>query len=197
MKYLFIGSHTDDIELCCGGTVAKYIEEGHDVICETLSHVYYGRDLTKEWNASMSSLAIPNYEFKNFTPRYFHYERQDILQWLVELREQHQPDIIFTHSAHDQHQDHSVVGYESVRAFKNLNLITYCGEWNQFVSEANFYVQLSDEQMQKKLKALECYASQQSKHYFDRDFNLSRALLSGAKIGAKYAESFRILNMIG
>ena len=32
MRVLAVGAHPDDLEILCGGTLARYGEEGHDVV---------------------------------------------------------------------------------------------------------------------------------------------------------------------
>jgi LmbE family N-acetylglucosaminyl deacetylase len=38
MKILAVGAHPDDLEICCAGTLAKYVKEGHEVtMCHALN----------------------------------------------------------------------------------------------------------------------------------------------------------------
>ena len=39
-KILFIGAHPDDIELGCGGTLTKYLEEGHEIEMIVFSKIF-------------------------------------------------------------------------------------------------------------------------------------------------------------
>lgn len=198
MKYLFVGAHMDDIELCCGGTLVKLVNQGHEVHTLVLSHIYNGLDLKEECFAALNKLSITRIDYHNFTTRYFYTERADILQLLINVRDRINPHYIFTHSINDIHQDHKVVGEESVRAFKRNGFITYIGEWNTRINESNYYIELTDEEMSIKYAAMNCYQSQQHRiPYFEKPFTYSRALLSGAKIGVKYAEAFNIVNMRG
>lgn len=196
-KYLFIGAHVDDESLCCGGTIVKLKEQGHEIIIVTLSHIYGGIDLSHEWHKAQILLQADHSHLLNFETRMFYRDANEILQTLFKLNEQYKPDYTYTHSSNDIHADHRTVGYQSQRVFKKQNLITFAGEWNMLESESNFYHALTDEHLSKKMDILACYESQQTRSYFDRQFTYSKALLSGAKIGAKYAEAFRILNMIG
>ena len=41
MNLLFIGAHIDDIEIGCGGTVARAIKNGHSVKLVVMSHSSY------------------------------------------------------------------------------------------------------------------------------------------------------------
>jgi LmbE family N-acetylglucosaminyl deacetylase len=194
MKYLFIGAHCDDLELCCGGTISKIVEQGHEVSSLTLSYYYNKQLLIDELEAAQHKLGVSKILLEPFEVRNFAKYRQPILQKIVDSGNY---DYVFTHSANDLHQDHKIVGDESLRVFKKTNLITYTGEWNQLNSESNYYIDLTDAHMAKKYEAMQCYQSQLQRPYFDKQFTYSRALLNGAKIGVKYAEAFRILNMKG
>ncbi len=195
MKYLFIGAHVDDIELCCGGYIAKLIEQGHEVHCIALITNIDGHELQNEYFNSMRVLGVKNVHLAiNYQVRNLNTGRQRLLDELVKL----DPfDYYVTHSSNDIHQDHETVGRESLRAFKKKNLLTYTAEWNQLQSDANYFVELTDEQMAVKIEAIECYQSQKHRPYFNRQHIYSRAILNGAKIGAKYAEAFKIVNMKG
>lgn len=195
MNYLFIAAHCDDLELSCGATINKLIHEGHNVDAIIYSHEYDGIDLSKEANVAMSKIDLYGAAIIDFKCREFSYNRQLILHTLVESNLGY--DYYVTHSPNSIHQDHKVIGEESLRAFKKCNLITYEHEWNLLQSESNYYIEVSEENMANKLQAMACYKSQQHRQYFDRQYTYSRALLSGAKIGVKYAESFRIVNMKG
>jgi LmbE family N-acetylglucosaminyl deacetylase len=32
MHVLAVGAHPDDLEILCGGTLARFVEEGHEVV---------------------------------------------------------------------------------------------------------------------------------------------------------------------
>lgn len=198
-KYLFVAGHLDDSELCCGATINKLHQDGHKIAILIFSRNYHDvGDLYPEFHNSMCTICPEvNSQVFDFPVRNFPEHRQAILDQLLTTSAGIEPDFIFTHSANDLHADHKTVGEESLRAFKKQNLITYCAEWNEQSSQSNYYIEVSEENMAKKLEAMACYKSQQHRHYFNREFTYARALLAGAKIGTKYAESFRILNLKG
>jgi LmbE family N-acetylglucosaminyl deacetylase len=198
--YLFLAAHMDDETLCCGGTIAKLKEQGEEVYVIVMSQLYNDNNHTDEFKCAMSIYGIDSdhYDIADFETRNFNKSRQQILQYLIDSVSVNDTDlVVFTHSKSDIHADHSTLANESLRAFKKQNLITYTAEWNQLKSESNYYIEVSEEHMAKKLEAMVCYKSQQHRPYFDKTFTYSRALLAGAKIGVKYAEPFRIVNMKG
>lgn len=192
-KYLFIGCHTDDIELCCGGTLARMIDYGHECTVLVLSHEYNGVSLMGEFLDSMKGLKPDFITIKDFPSRHFFEYRQQILDLLVTFKDY---DFVFTHSCADFHQDHSVVGFESQRAFKHANLITYQGDWNQRNFKKNYFVELFRQNIEKKLEALNCYKSQQNRAYMHPDYIWANALNNGVISGTKYAEAFELINYL-
>lgn len=196
MKYLFIGAHPDDIELCCGGTIIK-LAPFNDIHVEVMSGMnYYGKNLFSEYSAAMYQLGVTSFDSSGFDFRMFEYHRQEILQRLVDLRKIIKPDIVFTHSSEDYHQDHATIGHEARRAFKDLSLVTFTGAWNEKQITKNHFEVLSTIEVIKKITALKCYESQQSKSYFTEDSILAELRINGLKIGVEYAEAFNINSFI-
>jgi N-acetylglucosamine malate deacetylase 1 len=194
MNYLFISAHTDDVELACGGTIAKLKEQGHIVTVITLSCKFDVGNLTNEWVAAMKVLWVDKVWLNDFKPRYFWTHRQEILQYLI-MQEHY--DYVFTHSEQDTHQDHKVVGEESFRAFKRTNLVTFMGNWNTRSINNNYFVSLEKHHVEKKIEALACYKSQKDKPYMHHDFIWADVLNNGVMCGVKYAEAFKLINYVG
>jgi LmbE family N-acetylglucosaminyl deacetylase len=191
-KYLFISAHTDDVELSCGGTIAKLKEQGHSINLLTFSRVFNDVDLYEEWKKVITLMQPDSHTILDFRVRYFHQHRQWILQTLVDLPKY---DYIFTHSATDTHQDHAVIGEESLRAFKGQNLITYKGEWNGEINK-NYFVQLDERLMYKKMIYLDCYKSQEHRPYMGAEVVYAIAMNNGLKCKTKYAEAFETIKLI-
>jgi N-acetylglucosamine malate deacetylase 1 len=190
VKYLFIGSHADDVELSCGGTVAKLSEEGHNVTMCAMSCC--GRpDLIDECSSSSKILGV-HLLLNNFRVRRFSEERQKIADYFYSMRDDY--DTVFTHSSEDRHPDHRTIGEESLRVFTG-NLFTYIAPWNG-EENANYFVELSPGQLQKKLEAIQCYKSQTHRKYMNPDFIRSWAIYNGIKAGYEYAEAFRLVKGI-
>lgn len=188
MKYLFIATHCDDSELSCGGTMAKLIEEGHQVWNVAFSDCGLDK-LLEEFTASSKVLGINNIGCL-FYKRDFHPDR--VADDLYKLRTDF--DFVFTHSTDCRHTHHKVVGEQSKRVI-NTNLITYLQAWNGNESP-NYFVELSEQQLEKKIQALSCYQSQSHRAYMNPDFILAQAVYTGIKCGKRYAEGFRIERLI-
>lgn len=167
MNYLFIGAHTDDIELSCGGFIRKLLERECQVRCYTFSYINR-LSLLQEHSKSMERLGVKNFVVNNYQNRTFSYYRQQILDELIMYKEAYQPDVVVSHHPSDIHQDHKVVAEETLRAFKFTDILQYIGPWNNIV-KPNYYVPLTRNQVDIKVEALSQYDSQRHKPYMDED----------------------------
>jgi N-acetylglucosamine malate deacetylase 1 len=206
MKVLFLAPHTDDAELGCGGTLSRFLNEGATVhvvafsSCkESLNEMMPEDTLANEFFSAMKSLDNQNltFELSEFPVRNFEYVRQDILDFMIEVRNRFEPDIIFVPSSTDIHQDHQVIHNEGVRAFKNKTILGYELPWNHISSKQNLFISLSPIELDNKVKLLNEYVSQKKlgRKYFKANFMSNLAEFRGAQVGMEAAESFEIIRM--
>jgi len=199
MVVLVLAPHTDDGEFGCGGTIARFIDDGHEVHCVAFSAAEksvdprFPRDiLRKEIMDATAILGMPrtHLEVLSFPVREFPAYRQDILEIMVRLNAQLQPDLVFLPSTTDTHQDHQVVSAEGFRAFKRTSLLGYELSWNNLTFSTNSFVILREEHVERKVKALGQYKSQEGRSYATAEYVRNLARVRGVQIGADYAEAF-------
>jgi len=204
-RILILAPHTDDGEFGCGGTINKLIEEGHDVYyaafsaCQQSVLPQFPSDiLITEVKAATEVLGIKkeNLILFDYDVRTFNFRRQDILDDLIKLRTNINPDIVFIPSLSDLHQDHKTIADESVRAFKFCTILCYEMPWNNITFTTSSFFLLSEENVQTKIQALKKYKSQEHRSYANEDFIRSLATIRGVQIGEKYAETFEVLRYI-
>lgn len=188
MIYLFLAPHPDDVELTCGATICKLKgNEIHLVImsdCELPEH---------EISNSHDILSVTTH-YKYFTRRRFAEQRQEILDCLIDLDEKINPDVVFIPDLSDIHQDHQVIGWEALRAFKlSADIISYAHPHNQLTGDHNYFVEVNQEQVDEKIKALQCYESQSDRYYFQPEAIKSIMRYYGVKCNSEYAEAFKII----
>ena len=174
-KIVIFAPHTDDGEIGCGGTIAKYIEEGKQIYYVAFSiartsavqNGFPENILETEVKKATKVLGIPekNLILFDFPVRRFPEHRQDILEEMITLRKKIQPDVIFVPSTNDIHQDHQVIAKEGLRAFKKHTILGYEEPWNNIVFESRSFVVLEKRHIQKKIEALKCYESQRHRTY--------------------------------
>ena len=143
-------------------------------------------------------LEIPrlNINFYDYEVRVFPKYRQDILEDLVKLRKEINPDLVITHNANDTHQDHKVISDETYRAFKQSAAIWgYESLKNNRVFNNDLYVKLNKLQIERKMQEISMYKSQIIKGD-NREGVLGLAKFRGTQVNHEYAECFQILRMI-
>lgn len=202
---LALSPHTDDIELGCGGTIARMRAAGimvHSVAFSAAEEsVPAGLPLDilrREFVSAHAELGIDaaHCEALTFKVRYFPRDRQDILEALVKLNRTLEPDLVLSPSVDDTHQDHCILAEESYRAFKGTSIWAYEVPWNQPVTRLNTFVTLSEADLERKYAAVEKYESQRHRSYVSREFIRSLAVVRGSQIGAPLAEAFEVVRSI-
>jgi N-acetylglucosamine malate deacetylase 1 len=194
---LVLSPHTDDAELGMGGTIARFVDEGHDVRCVAFSNADR-QQLEDEFMEATDRLGIlPSKALcHNFPRRNFPTSRQAILQHMIAYKERLKPDLVFVPSIHDIHQDHQVVTAEAQRAFKLASILAYELPWNNPVFETRFFVPLDRAHIERKIDALLCYKSQEHRAYLSEDLVWALATLRGTQIEQPYAEAFEVIRWI-
>jgi LmbE family N-acetylglucosaminyl deacetylase len=190
MKYLFIGAHADE-ELCFAGTMAKMSEQGHETTYIAQSWCGSG-ELLAEFLESVKILNVSKVWPGDRQVRHFRTNRARIADYFSQLNSGY--DYVFTHSTVDRHPDHRTVAEESKRVFTG-NLITYIGPWNGN-EDPNYFIEISEQQLEKKIHALSCYKSQSHRAYMNVEFIRAQARYNGIKCGKEYAEAFRIERLV-
>jgi LmbE family N-acetylglucosaminyl deacetylase len=132
----------------------------------------------------------------DFPVRRFPEFRQNILEEMIKLREQIEPDLIFVPSLNDIHQDHQVIAREGLRAFKRHTILGYEEPWNNIVFESRSFIALEQRHVEKKIEALKCYKSQMRRTYLNDEVIWGIAKLRGTQLEGGYAEAFEVLRWI-
>lgn len=207
-RVLILSPHTDDAELGAGGFISKLLSENKFVYWvvfstaeESLPKDLPKDTLTKEFTNVVNYLSLKpdNYEIFNFSVRKLNENRQEILDILVRLRKELNPDLVIGPSLNDYHQDHQVVCQEMIRAFKtSASIISYELPWNHIEFKSQLIIKLNEDQLNKKIEMLKFYKSQivANRHYFSEDFIKGLAYARGAQVGAKMAEAFEVIRLI-
>jgi N-acetylglucosamine malate deacetylase 1 len=200
-KVVFIGAHPDDIEIGAGALIA-HIKGKTEIKCLTLSDNQKNpllKNLVGEHYNSMKALGIPsdNVVLGTFETRRFQQSRQEILEFLIQFKHQFKPDIVFVHTKADLHQDHLTVMEESLRAFRGITVLGFDVIRSSYGFFPNFLVEVTEEDVNKKIEALGQYRTYDEKYYFDPELTRATAIRNGALAERKFAEGFDILRIIG
>ncbi len=206
-KVLILAPHTDDAELGCGGTMARLAGEGIELNVAAFSTARAslppGSDpdlLRKEFNQAMDVMGVPEERrfIYDYQVRKLSYSRQEVLEEMIKLKRDIDPQMIMLPSGSDLHQDHEVVYNEGLRAFKERTVWGYELPWNHITFSAQAFVKLTDEHVEKKWEVLQCYKSQfeKNRRYFTRNFIRGLAEVRGVQVKADYAEAFEVIRTV-
>ena len=205
MRILVLAPHTDDGEFGCGGSIARFASEGHEVhyvafsAAEKSVPIEYPSDVlrTEVVNATaVLRIPKPNLQVLNFDVRDFPAHRQEILEVMVKLQANIKPDMVLLPSTYDVHQDHETVSKEGFRAFKRTTLLGYDLPWNTLNFATNMFIHLKQEHIDLKLAALAQYKSQAGRPYATKAFIEGLARMRGVQTGTEYAESFECIRWV-
>ena len=200
-----LAPHTDDGEFGCGGTMARLVEQGTDVryvafsiATRSLPEGFAPDTLAREVREATAELGIrdENLAVRDFDVRTFPEHRQEILELLIELWNEWEPDVVFQPSLHDIHQDHQTIAAEGLRAFKRTTILGYEIPWNNFDFSYQAYFALDRPHLERKVAALAKYASQQHRRYANPEYVWNLARTHGINVNREYAEVFEVYRMI-
>ena len=207
MKILAVGAHLDDIELACGGTLAKAIEAGHEVKAIILSHSGYtnydgkvmrtNETAIKEGTDALHVLGISDIDILDFPNKDIQYSPETI-EALDRRMASFAPDVIFSHHPFDTHQSHVGASKSTISAARRKNTIFFfepiAPSGRSYVPfKPQMYVDISST-IEKKLNALEMHVTENNK--FGESWIKgvkSRAGFRGYEMGTEFAEAFEVL----
>lgn len=218
LRVMAVGAHPDDLEILCGGTLAKYAGLGHEV---TMAHVLNGdkghyklrreelarirkqeaEEAARTIGAEILSLDLPDAElFANLENR----------KLVIDLIREARPDLIITHAPGDYCSDHTVTSQLVCEAsfYSAAPLLETSRAAHDKIPPVFFmdtvagmgflpteYVDISGA-FQKKMDMLRRHASQLEwlKDHDNIDileFVETTARFRGLQCGVQYAEAFR------
>jgi LmbE family N-acetylglucosaminyl deacetylase len=197
LRLLAIGAHSDDIEIGCGGTILKLIEQG--AVSQVCWVVLTG-ERTRAAEAANSAQAIlggvaeRRVILKNFRDGYFPYDGAEIKGFFEELKRAFSPDVILTHQRSDLHQDHRVTCELTWNTFRDHLILEYeIPKYDGDMGVPNLFIPLDESLCRKKIEHLMThFASQTPKRWFKEDLFSGLLRLRGMECNSptSYAEAF-------
>ena len=108
---LAIGAHPDDVELGCGGTLAKLISEGKTVAVVDLTQGELGTrgtNITRAQEAAEATTIMGYVNRENLKMKDgFLVNSEEYQMEIVKMIRKYQPEIVFSNSIDDRHPDHA------------------------------------------------------------------------------------------
>ncbi len=162
-------AHPDDLELMAGGTVAKWIMEGHSVHVLTLSDGVWTapdstvmRDRAEALLEEERSARLLGCSVENLCETAMDLKFEDRLVCEVLRRiDAHRVDTLICPWERDIHHDHEIASRIAVSATRRIPRVLM-GQINNYLRDIftpNVFVDISDT-WEQKIHALQCYSTQ-------------------------------------
>jgi LmbE family N-acetylglucosaminyl deacetylase/cytochrome c-type biogenesis protein CcmH/NrfG len=200
---LAIGAHPDDVEFGCGATLLRYREQGditHALILTSGEKGMNGNPQPQrrlaEAQASARLLELGSVTVKDFPDTQLQTCREDIKGVIEERVQALQPDIIFTHTAHDVHSDHRAVAEATREAARGAcTILGYENPNTPPEFAPDFFVDVTD-YVDDKIAAIARHRSQADKPYTRAEVIRSAAAFRGTQARVRYAEAFESVRVL-
>jgi LmbE family N-acetylglucosaminyl deacetylase len=207
MNVLAIGAHFDDIELGCGGALARHVANGDRVFAYVATRSGFAspdkkviRDdevALKEGQDAMRVLGV-NLICGPFPTLQIEFT-DDLNMEILKIVEREKIDLVYTHWVGDIHHDHQAVGRASLHSCRHVpRMLMYRSNWYHSTQDfrGNFYVDISD-YWDTKEKSIRAHVSELERtgHKWIAFFK-NEALNAGQKIGVPFAEVFEVVKWL-
>ena len=202
-RVLCVGSHCDDIEIGCGGTILRLIENYTNIL---FYWVVFSSNSQREGEAYESAnMFLKNAKaktivIKKFRDGFFPFIGIEIKEFFEQLKQDFHPDLIFTHYRNDLHQDHRLISDLTWNTYRNHLILEYeIPKYDGDLGNPNFFVHLDELISHNKIQyIIESFPTQKGKHWFTEETFLSILRLRGIESNApsKYAEAFYVRKVV-
>jgi LmbE family N-acetylglucosaminyl deacetylase len=196
-RVLCLGAHSDDIEIGCGGTILRLIQEHRQIELYWLvlsSNPERAREAQRSANAFLRGARRKTVVVKSFRDGFLPYIGAPVKECFEDVKKNFAPDIIFTHFRRDLHQDHRMVCELTWNTFRNHFILEYeIPKYDADLRSPNFFVPLSQSLSRKKVKYLMRYfGTQRNKQWFSEDLFDGLLRLRGIECASptRFAEAF-------
>jgi len=197
LRILCLGAHSDDIEIGCGGTVLRLIQEYPN--CKISWVVFSTLGVRKEEARRGAEMFagegnLDQLELLDFRDGFLPYHGEEVKLVFERLKQVVNPDLVLTHRGKDAHQDHRLLSELTWNTFRDHLILEYeIPKYDGDMGRPNVFVSLDAEICRMKTdRLMECFGSQRSKHWFDEETFLGLMRLRGMECNSasRYAEAF-------
>src|SRR2546427_3679118 len=202
-RILCLGAHCDDIEIGCGGTILRLLQEDPE---REISWQVFSSDPVRKREAIkgarlfLESAKSKKVAVRNYRDSFFPTLQPQIKMEFEKLKKEFVPDLILTHYRHDLHQDHRMICELTWNTFRNHLILEYeVPKYDADLRSPNFFTALSGPICRKKVQWLMKYfGTQRNKQWFSEDlfFGLLRLRGIEANSPTRWAEGFHCRKML-
>lgn len=160
MKILAIGSHPDDIEYGCGGTLLQAAQNGHELHMLVMTCGRVGGDAaTRQAEQEASARVLgAQLHWGGFEDTKLLYG-QDLINRIEACVREVQPDMVFVNAPDDSHQDHRALAQSTAAACRYVKNVLYYHDYTSLHFIGKVFVDIGG-LVDAKVELLKCHASQ-------------------------------------
>jgi LmbE family N-acetylglucosaminyl deacetylase len=196
LQILCLGAHSDDIEIGCGGTILRLAQQYPG--CQFHWVVFNATGIREAEARTAATLfagpALQGPTLKSFPDGFMPYVGADVKKVFEDLKRNLSPDLIFTHTANDAHQDHRLLCELTWNTFRNHLILEYeIPKYDGDLGRPSIFFPLAEEICKRKARyLLDSFQSQRGKRWFEESTFLSLMRLRGMESNSEsgYAEAF-------
>ena len=203
LDVLCLGAHSDDIEIGCAGTLLSLVERGHQlrvtwaVLSANDERAAEARHSAEQLLGKVAELRV---HLGAFRDAHFPAEFGALKDYFAKLRQETNPDLVFTHCIEDRHQDHRLVGELTWQAWRDHLILEYeVPKYEGDLGRPNVFVPVSQAAANAKVEHLLAhFGSQRSKDWFSGDTFLGLMRLRGVECRSQhgFAEAFIVRKVL-
>ena len=160
---LAIGAHPDDIELGCGGTIARHIASGDTVVMLVVTQGEAGSGDTcrrvKEQRDACQVLGVDHLVWGGLPDGRVSNHELSLVHLIEKTISEHRIDRVYTHGSADSHQDHRSIAVATWGAARHAPQILCYDSPSSVGFTPSIFTDITDT-LSKKLEALSCHSSQ-------------------------------------
>lgn len=169
-RILAVGAHPDDVEIGVGATLAAHAAAGDELVILTLSGGAVGGSTSVRQAEAAAAAAVVGARLVHLDfPDTRLVPAEGVITAIEQVIREMQPDRVYTHGAHDRHQDHRAV-HEAVQiaARQVPNVWCFQSPSSTVAFAPNRFVDV-DGFIDTKLQMLAAYESQAHRDYMQPD----------------------------
>lgn len=193
---LIVAAHPDDLEIACGATVAKLVDQGHHVHGVIVADGADGGEVGRrkeEAHEGANFLGMESLILLGLPDRDLEHHAKEMIAQIEQALERTQATLVLTHSAHDVHQDHVAVHEAVVRAARHHHSIL-CFESPSVTAEFKPTVFMDvDDYTAVKNTAIAMHKSQGKKPYMAPELIDASLRVRGRQGRTQRAEGFEVV----
>jgi len=193
---LAVGAHPDDIELGCGGSVAKFAKAGAHVRALVLTHGGVGNrnialhDRVRETREALKLLGVEDVYVEEFPDTRLDEHLPELIGCIEKYVTEFTPDRVYTMFENDRHQDHRAVFHASNVACRTVRQVLCYETPSCFTNFGPEVFEDIGDFVDIKVAALKLHESQRDRPYTQPDAMRATATFRGLQAGISAAEAF-------